>query len=148
MKLATNFYSSQLVDMFAYELPTNDKLVERDVTSSKYKNTEDSIIVYNFHNLTFQERFYIFTADLIHAITSHLIFSITELFPNANWLEREIAELHGTGFGGKKDLRNLMLQYGDTTAPFQKSHPATGLKEMMYDGTVDLLVQIPVRIQS
>jgi NADH:ubiquinone oxidoreductase subunit C len=62
-------------------------------------------------------------------------------------LEREIAELHGIFFTGKKDLRNLMLQYGDTSAPLQKSFPSIGIREIYYDATTDLLIQNPVTIQ-
>ena len=74
-------------------------------------------------------------------------FSITELFPAANWLEREVAELHGVIFTGKQDLRNLLLQYGDSTAPFQKSFPTIGVQEMYYDPIKDTLIQNPVTVQ-
>jgi NADH:ubiquinone oxidoreductase subunit C len=75
------------------------------------------------------------------------ILSITELFSNANWLEREVAELNGVFFSGKKDLRNLMLQYGDTNSPFQKFFPSIGIKEISYDSINDLLLQTPISIQ-
>ena len=47
------------------------------------------------------------TKSKIHN-TNYFIDSITELFPAANWLEREAAELSGINFSGKKDLRNLI----------------------------------------
>jgi NADH:ubiquinone oxidoreductase subunit C len=62
-------------------------------------------------------------------------------------LERENAELHGVLFLGKKDLRNLMLQYGDNTTPFQKSFPSIGLKEMYYNPIKDTIIQNPITIQ-
>jgi NADH:ubiquinone oxidoreductase subunit C len=62
-------------------------------------------------------------------------------------LEREASELNGIFFSGKKDTRNLMLQYGDTSAPFKKSFPSIGLKEIFYDSTTDLLVYNPTSIQ-
>jgi NADH:ubiquinone oxidoreductase subunit C len=55
--------------------------------------------------------------------------------------------LHGIVFSGKKDLRNLMLQYGDTSAPFQKGFPSIGLKEVFYDSNSDLIVQLPISLQ-
>jgi len=73
--------------------------------------------------------------------------SITELFFAANWLEREVSELHAITFNGKKDIRNLMLQYGDSTAPFQKSFPSIGVKELFYNPVKDTLVQNPVTVQ-
>jgi NADH:ubiquinone oxidoreductase subunit C len=50
-------------------------------------------------------------------------------------------------FLGKKDLRNLMLPYGDTSAPMRKSFPSVGVKEIFYDSVTDLLIQNPVSLQ-
>jgi NADH:ubiquinone oxidoreductase subunit C len=82
-----------------------------------------------------------------NSISWNSLKSITELFLNANWLEREISELNGIFFSGKKDLRNLMLPYGDTSAPLRKSFPSVGLKEIFYDSVTDLLIQNPVSLQ-
>jgi NADH-quinone oxidoreductase subunit C len=69
------------------------------------------------------------------------IASIAEIFPAANWLEREVAELHGLKFVGQGDTRNLLLQYGDSTAPFQKSFSSIGLKEVIYDIITDSVIR-------
>jgi NADH-quinone oxidoreductase subunit C len=69
------------------------------------------------------------------------------VYPAANWLEREVSELNGVSFAGKKDLRNLMLQYGDASNPFKKSFPSIGLKEMYYDPIKDTIVQSPLSVQ-
>jgi NADH:ubiquinone oxidoreductase subunit C len=55
--------------------------------------------------------------------------------------------MHAITFEGKKDLRNLMLQYGDSSAPFLKSYPSVGTKEVFYDSVTDTLVQVPVSLQ-
>jgi NADH:ubiquinone oxidoreductase subunit C len=55
--------------------------------------------------------------------------------------------MHGVSFAGKKDLRNLMLQYGDTTAPFQKSFPTIGVREIFYNPIKDTVIQSPVSVQ-
>ena len=55
--------------------------------------------------------------------------------------------MHGLCFEGKKDLRNLMLQYGDSSAPFRKSYPSVGLKEVFYDSVTDSLSITPISIQ-
>jgi len=62
-------------------------------------------------------------------------------------LEREVSELYNITFDGKKDTRNLMLQYGDNSAPFQKFFPSIGLKEMFYDVLNDLIIQQNVTYQ-
>ena len=146
MRFSTLFYSSQLADIFSYELPLSNS--DRYQDSKTYKPfTQNSIIVYNFHNLTFQERFFFFCTDSSKSYSTFSLNSITELYPNANWLEREVSELCGNVFNNKKDLRNLMLQYGDTSVPFQKSYPSIGLKELFYDPINDSVIQLPVTIQ-
>ena len=149
LKLSSLFYSTQLIDIFSYELPINNNI-------QKNKNiplVNNSLIVYNFHSVLFQQRFFIFVISnqkkniKKNLISWNSLNSITELFLNANWLEREVSELHGVFFSGKKDLRNLMLTYGDTSAPMRKSFPSIGVKEIYYDTTTDLLIQNPISLQ-
>ena len=142
LRFSTIFYSSQLVDIFAYELPLSNST---DTTTPVLSNS--TIVVYNFHNLTFQERFFLFCVDSSPRFSAFRLNSIAELYPNASWLEREVSEFHGIIFNNKKDLRNLMLQYGDTSAPFQKSSPTIGVKEVFYDSVNDILIQTPVSLQ-
>ena len=142
MKFSSMFYSLQLVDIFAYETLA---LSPNTLSSTNQTPPATSIIIYNFHSLFSNERFF------IHTYTSNceslLINSITELFFSANWLEREVSELHGISFSNKKDIRNLMLQYGDSSFPFKKLFPTIGLKEMYYEPVKDTLIQNPVTIQ-
>jgi NADH:ubiquinone oxidoreductase subunit C len=143
--------------MFAYEiLSSTSGKPSSSQNSFKYNNInqgQSTIVVYNFHSLHSQNRFFIFTQNVSSAVKSKIlakndsIDSIAELFPAANWLEREIAELHGISFFGKKDLRNLMLQYGDSTAPFQKFFPSIGVKELFYSPIKDTLVQNHISVQ-
>jgi len=151
LKLATPFYTTQLSDMLAYEvLHSFSSSVNKPNLWSKAQNT---IIVYNFHSFYSQNRIFLFTQTSNSTTKSKFLKindasdSIAELFPAANWLEREISELHGINFTGKKDLRNLMLQYGDTTSPFQKLFPSIGVKELFYDPLKDTLVQKNVSVQ-
>ena len=133
---------TQLGDIFAYELPG-----ENSVNFSTPR-TSESYVVYNFHNLMFQDRFFLFCIDSSGSRFGNFVNSIAEVFPNANWLEREVSELHGVAFTNKKDLRNLMLQYGDTTVPFQKSSPSIGYKEIYYDSVSDILIETPITLQA
>ena len=155
LKMSSAFYNTQLCDMLAYEVLNNGKS-SFNVTNQKYSNwskAQDTVVVYNFHSLITQSRFFLFTHSNTTIVKSKFHSkndssdSVAELFPAANWLEREIAELHGVSFSGKKDLRNLMLQYGDTSAPFQKLFPSIGLKELFYDPLKDTLIQKNVSVQ-
>jgi NADH:ubiquinone oxidoreductase subunit C len=150
LKLASPFYLTQLSDICAYEVA----LPKYNTTAPTPISKETSTVnIYNFHNLQYCDRFFIFTLSSqndtksLKGLGTTNFFSVTELFPAANWLEREVAELHGINFIGKQDLRNLLLQYGDSTAPFQKSFPTIGLQEMYYDPIKDTLIQNPVTVQ-
>lgn len=158
IKLSSLFYSTQLCEIFSYEVPYNNN--NRISIENENKKNEkiiplvnNSIIVYNFHSILYQQRFFIFSIlnnkqnIKNNSITWNSLNSITELYLNANWLEREVSELHGIFFNNKKDLRNLMLTYGDTSAPMRKSFPSIGVKEIFYDSTTDLLIFNKVSLQ-
>ena len=149
LKLSTTWYSTQLMDIFSYSVPTSVP-GHLSYGDSKYAKTSDSVVVYNFHNVSNQERLFIFTWDGARSSAisnpSHLK-SVTNLYANAAWLEREAAEMSGIVFEGKADLRNLLLPYGDVTSPLKKAFPSTGYKEIFYDINNDMLVQAPVSLQ-
>jgi NADH:ubiquinone oxidoreductase subunit C len=153
LKLSSLFYSTQLIDLFSYEIPLNKNKLNEINKNLSTPLIESSLIVYQFHSIIHQQRIFIFLINSVNkninknSINSVPLSSITELFLNANWLEREVAELHGVFFAGKKDLRNLLLQYGDTSAPMRKSFPTIGTKEIFYDSVNDLLIQTPVSVQ-
>ena len=140
MKLATSARSSQLVEIFAYENKTST------AQSQPYARSSNTTLVYQFHNLFSQERLFVFSPSL-KSSSIPTPKSLAELFVSASWLEREVGEMYGVSFEGKKDLRNLMLQYGDSSAPFRKSYPSIGTKEVSYDPVTDNLLQTPVSTQ-
>lgn len=150
-KLSSFFYSVQLSDIFVYETPSTNNTKINDYAQTP--TIENSLIVYNFHSILHQQRFFIFVLNSpqknisTNFFNKNILSSITELFLNANWLERENSELNGIFFSGKKDLRNLMLQYGDSSTPLKKSFPSIGTREIFYDTVTDLLIQSPVTIQ-
>ena len=140
LKLATSERSTQLIELFAYENPLNETV------NAVWQNGSNPVLVYQFHNLFSQKRLFLFiTSTKNNAVSTPK--TLSELFFSSAWLEREAGEMHGVCFEGKKDLRNLMLQYGDSSAPFRKSYPSIGLKETFYDSVTDSLAQVPVSIQ-
>ena len=147
-KFCTPSYSGQLCDILAYELP-----IAGSQTVNKTSN-EQTVVIYNFHYFHTQNRLYMFSQNLTTPTASKFLQvnsaldSVTELFSAANWLEREVAELHGVYVSGKKDVRNLMLQYGDSSNPFKKIFPTVGVKEMVYDIVKDTLVQVNCTLQA
>jgi NADH:ubiquinone oxidoreductase subunit C len=154
-KFCTASYSGQLCDILAYELPiSNAQTITNMSPVATRTHNDQTVVIYNFHSFHTQNRLYLFSQNLVSPVHSRflnlnsLLDSITELFSAANWLEREVAELHGVYVSGKKDVRNLMLQYGDSSNPFKKLFPTIGVKEMVYDIVKDTLVQVNCTVQA
>lgn len=82
LRFSSIFYSNQLIDLFSYELPIrSEKALMRDVTN--IPNYSESYLVYNFHNITFQDRLFFFCVNTTSSTSSELN-SVAELFPNAS----------------------------------------------------------------
>ncbi len=58
--------------------------------------------------------------------------TVTTLWPNAGWLEREVFDLYGVLFAGNTDLRRILTDYGFEGHPFRKDFPLTGYQELRY----------------
>ena len=62
-----------------------------------------------------------------------LISSITNIYKNANWLEREVFDMFGIFFSNHFDLRRLLTDYGFKGFPLRKDFPLTGYLELRYN---------------
>jgi len=64
IKLSTFFYSTQLIDIFAYDALTNLNIKNaQNFFNIKVPNLNNNILVYNFHSIFYQQRFYIFVLN-------------------------------------------------------------------------------------
>lgn len=61
------------------------------------------------------------------------ILSITSLWPNAIWHERECFDFFGIHFLYHKDLRRILTDYGFQGFPLRKDFPLSGYVESYYD---------------
>ena len=72
--------------------------------------------------------------------------SIVDIWPSANWFEREAFDLYGILFDGHPDLRRILTDYGFVGHPFRKDFPIQGYVEMRYDEEQKRVVYQPVTI--
>lgn len=73
--------------------------------------------------------------------------SIVDIWPSANWFEREAFDLYGILFDGHPDLRRILTDYGFIGHPFRKDFPIQGYVEMRYDEEQKRVVYQPVTIE-
>jgi NADH-quinone oxidoreductase subunit C len=72
--------------------------------------------------------------------------SAVEVFPAANWFEREAYDMYGILFSGHPDLRRLLTDYGFQGHPLRKDFPLTGYVEVRYDDAQKRVVYDPVKL--
>ncbi|WP_439817841.1 NADH-quinone oxidoreductase subunit C [Zavarzinia sp. CC-PAN008] len=72
--------------------------------------------------------------------------SAVDIFPVANWFEREAWDMYGILFSGHPDLRRILTDYGFQGHPFRKDFPLSGYVEVRYDEEEKRVVYEPVRL--
>jgi NADH-quinone oxidoreductase subunit C len=76
-----------------------------------------------------------------------MVASVCDIWPSANWFEREAFDLFGILFGGHPDLRRILTDYGFVGHPFRKDFPLIGNVEVRYDPQKRRVVYEPVSIE-
>ncbi len=74
------------------------------------------------------------------------VASAVELFPAANWFEREAFDMYGILFDHHPDLRRILTDYGFHGHPLRKDFPLSGFNQVVYDEEQKRVVYEPVEL--
>jgi NADH-quinone oxidoreductase subunit C len=105
-------------------------------------------VVYHLLSLNCNQRLRlrVFPKQTLAAETQALptLPSVIDIWPAANWYEREAFDLYGILFVGHPDLRRLLTDYGFIGHPFRKDFPLIGEVEVRYDAEKAQVLYEPV----
>ena len=100
-----------------------------DITAVDFPNDENRfLVVYNLLSISRNLRIKVKTR-----ISEEIsVPSIIDIFPSADWYEREIWDLFGIKFSGHHDLRRILTEYDFEGHPLRKDFPLTGFVQFRY----------------
>lgn len=75
----------------------------------------------------------------VHAAEDEPVPSVTDIWPAANWLEREVYDLFGVNFVGHPDRRRLLMPDEWQGHPQRKDYPLEGPGELLMENPQDWL---------
>jgi NADH-quinone oxidoreductase subunit C len=116
-----------------------------DVTAVDHPEREKRFdVVYHFLSPTLNTRIRL----RAEADETTQVPSIIDVFPGADWFERETYDLYGVIFVGHPDMRRLLTDYGFEGHPLRKDFPLTGFVEVRYDDAEKRVLYEPVRLNQ
>ncbi|WP_275790604.1 NADH-quinone oxidoreductase subunit C [Pararhizobium gei] len=74
--------------------------------------------------------------------------SACDVYPGADWFEREAYDMYGILFTGHPDLRRILTDYGFEGYPLRKDFPTTGYVEVRYNDEAKRVVYEPVALKQ
>jgi NADH-quinone oxidoreductase subunit C len=139
--------ASKIVDVvrFLRDDPACRFVSFTDVTAVDYPGREKRFeVIYHLLSPTLNTRIRLRVA----ADETTQVPSIIEVFPGADWFERETYDLYGVIFTGHPDMRRLLTDYGFDGHPLRKDFPLTGFVEVRYDDQEKRVLYEPVRLNQ
>jgi NADH-quinone oxidoreductase subunit C len=114
-----------------------------EIAGVDYPEREERFeVVYMLLSLTKNHRIMV----KVRAAEDTPVPTVTRLWPNAGWLEREVFDMYGVLFDGNTDLRRILTDYGFEGHPQRKDFPLTGFQELRYSEEEKRVVYEPVEL--
>jgi NADH-quinone oxidoreductase subunit C len=145
--LTVTVQAEKIVDVVKYlrDEPSLRFVNITDVTAVDYPGREKRFdVVYHLLSPTLNMRIRL----RAEADETTQVPSIIEVFPGADWFERETYDLYGVIFTGHPDMRRLLTDYGFEGHPLRKDFPLTGFVEVRYDDQEKRVLYEPVRLNQ
>jgi NADH-quinone oxidoreductase subunit C len=127
------------------ETPDTPRLRFGDTASAAVLDKPRFAVVYHLLSLENQARLRVKT--WLSNAPMPQVPSVCDIYPSANWYEREAFDLFGIIFTGHPDLRRILTDYGFIGHPFRKDFPLIGQVEMRYDPEQKRVIYQPVSIE-
>ena len=164
-KIVAGLAGSAIGYSIAFDQLTVTVQVEKIVEIVKYLRDEPSLRFINFTDVTavdypgrvkrFDVVYHLLSPTLntrirlrAEADETTQVPSIIDVFPGADWFERETYDLYGVIFIGHPDMRRLLTDYGFEGHPLRKDFPTTGFVEVRYDDQEKRVLYEPVRLNQ
>ena len=146
-QLYLNIDCTDLIEVLVF-LKNNSSLKFKqliDITAVDYpEESERFKLVYLLLSHEFNSRII-----LAYSINENeVIPSITEIFPSANWMEREVYDMYGIKFKDHPDLRRILTDYNFEGFPLRKDFPLTGHNEVRYSEDEKKVIREPVKLEQ
>ena len=129
LKNNSNTKFKQLVDITAVDYPEESKRFKMIYLLLSHELNSRIILSYTINE-------------------NEVIPSITEIFPSANWMEREVFDMYGIKFKDHPDLRRILTDYNFEGFPLRKDFPLTGHNEVRYSEDEKKVVYEPVKLEQ
>ena len=123
----THCHFDQLLDLVVLDYPDRDKRFELIYVVRSLKNNQQIQV----------------------STTTHLeVASISEIYKNAGWLEREAWEMFGIFFKNSRDLRRLLTDFRVGGHPLRHDYPSSGFTDYVFQGETDQFVSVPLSLEQ
>lgn len=114
-----------------------------DISGADYPERKDRFdVVYHLLSMHYNQRIRV----RVQVAEGVNIPTVVDVFPCANWYEREVYDMYGVAFEGHPDLRRILSDYDFDGFPLRKDFPLEGRVEMFYDEKEKRCVYKPVNL--